>query len=99
MADVVIGDRSCGEWRHACGQALNFARLLRKKVPAINLSDVLAIFATRDDVMSVWERGGNSKDVGSCHHKALALEIDGAERRGQRIRAAPLPEWSHCATA
>lgn len=63
--DAIIGDRSFGEWKHACDQALgrvlahmNFARLLKKKNPSIDLSDVLTIFARKDDVRQVWEQAG-----------------------------------------
>lgn len=84
--DVVIGDRSFGEWKHACEQALgrvlahmNFARLLQKKIPAINLSDVLTIFATRDDVRSVWEEAGIPKTRVPATMRALTLEIDGLD--------------------
>ena len=84
--DVVIGGRSFGEWKHACEQALgrvlahmNFARLLRKKVPTINLSDVLTIFATRGDVRSVWEEAGIPWAHVAATMRALTLEIDGLD--------------------
>lgn len=78
--DAIIGDRSFGEWKHACDQALgrvlahmNFARLLKEKKPAIELSDVLTIFARKDDVRQVWEQAGVPTAQISATMKALTL--------------------------
>lgn len=82
--DVIIGDRSFGDWKHACEQALgrvlahmNFSRLLQKKSPTIRLSDVLTIFATRSDVSAVWEEAGVPRGQVPSTMKALTLDIDG----------------------
>jgi hypothetical protein len=84
--DVIIGNRSFGDWKLACEQALgrvlahmNFARLLQKKVPAINLSDVLTIFARKNDVEDVWEEAGIPKAHIPATMRALTLEIDGLD--------------------
>jgi hypothetical protein len=84
--DVIIGDRSFGEWKHACEQAMgrvlahmNFARLLQKKNPAINLSDVLTIFARKDDVRNVWEEAGIPAARIQATMTALTLGIDGLD--------------------
>lgn len=84
--DVIIGDRSFGEWKQACEQALgrvlahmNFARLLQKKNPAINLSDVLTIFARKDDVRNVWEEAGIPAARIPATMTALTLGIDGLD--------------------
>lgn len=84
--DVIIGDRSFGEWKQACEQALgrvmahmSFSRLLRKKNPAINLSDVLTIFARKDDVRNVWEEAGIPAARIPATMTALTLGIDGLD--------------------
>lgn len=84
--DVIIGDRSFGEWKQACEQALgrvlahmNFARLLQKRNPAINLSDVLTIFARKDDVRNVWEEAGIPAARIPATVTALTLGIDGLD--------------------
>ncbi|KGC07871.1 hypothetical protein [Burkholderia cepacia] len=84
--DVIIGDRSFGEWKHACEQALgrilahmNFARLLQKKIPTINLGDVLTIFARKDDLRDVWEEAGIPEALIPATMKALTLDVDGLD--------------------
>ena len=84
--DVIIGDRSFGEWKQACEQALgrvlahmNFARLLQKKNPAISLSDVLTIFARKHDVRNVWEAAGIPAARIPATMTALTLGIDGLD--------------------
>lgn len=84
--DVIIGDRSFGEWKRACEQALgrvlahmNFSRLLQKKNPAINLSDVLTIFARKDDVRTVWGEAGVPAACIPATMTALTLGIDGLD--------------------
>jgi hypothetical protein len=84
--DVVIGDRSFGEWKHACDQALgrvlahvDFAQLLLKKAKNISFSDVLTIFARRDDVRQVWEEAGIPSKQVSATMAALTLESEGLD--------------------
>ena len=84
--DAIIGDRTFGEWKQACEQALgrilahmNFSRLLQKKNPAINLSDVLTIFARKDDVRNVWEEAGIPAARIPATMTALTLGIDGLD--------------------
>ncbi|WP_412022658.1 hypothetical protein [Burkholderia cepacia] len=84
--DVIIGDRSFGEWKHTCEQALgrilahmNFARLLQKKVPEINLGNVLTIFARKDDLRDVWEEAGIPEAQIPATMKAFTLDVDGLD--------------------
>lgn len=63
--DVKIGDRTFGEWKHACDQALgrilchiDFVGLLQEKRPKVDASDVLTLFASRDDLAEVWQEAG-----------------------------------------
>lgn len=81
--DAIIGDRTFGEWKHACEQALgrvlahiNFARLLKRKNPSINLGDVLTIFARKEEVRQVWEQAGVPAAQVSATMRALMLGGD-----------------------
>ncbi|WP_157766676.1 hypothetical protein [Caballeronia sordidicola] len=83
--DAMIGDRTFGEWKHTCDQALgrvlahmNFARLLKKN-PTINLSDVLTIFARKNDIRQVWEQAGVPAAQVPATMKALTLGVDGLD--------------------
>jgi hypothetical protein len=84
--DVRIGDRSFGEWKDACEQALgrvlahmDFAAMLKEKRPSIALHDVLTNFARREDVEAVWEEAGLSRDRIPPAMRALTLAIDGLD--------------------
>lgn len=84
--DVRIGDRSFGEWKDACEQALgrvlahmDFAAMLKEKRPSIALHDVLTIFARREDVEAVWEEAGLSRDRIPPTMRALTLAIEGLD--------------------
>jgi len=55
--DIKIGDRTFGEWTHACDQALgrilchiDFVGLLQEKRPKVDASNVLTLFARRHDI-------------------------------------------------
>lgn len=63
--DVKLGDRTFGDWKHASDQALgrilchiDFVGLLQEKKPEVNASDVLTLFARRDDIDEVWQEAG-----------------------------------------
>ena len=80
--DAIIGDRTFGEWKHACDQALgrvlahmNFARLLKKN-PSIDLGDVLTIFARKEDVRQVWKEAGVPAAQIPATMRALMLGAD-----------------------
>jgi len=84
--DAILGDRSFGEWKHACDQALgrvlahmNFARLLKKKSPSVNLGDLLTIFARKSDVRHVWEQAGVSAAQIPATMKAFTLGFNGLD--------------------
>ncbi|MFC4299027.1 hypothetical protein ACFO0J_13345 [Castellaniella hirudinis] len=84
--DTRIGDRSFGDWKTACEQALgrvlahmDFAVLLKIKRPSIALHDVLTIFARREDVEAVWEEAGLAKGRILPTMQALTLAIDGLD--------------------
>lgn len=84
--DVRVGDRSFGEWKQACEQALgrilahiDFAALLKKKRPSTVLSETLTLFARRDDVVAIWEEAGLAKDRIDPTLHALTLESDGLD--------------------
>lgn len=89
--DVRIGDRTFGEWKTACSQALgrvlchiDFASLLQKKSSTtVALRDVLTIFARRDDVAAVWREAGLRHDHVEGTMAALTLNVDG------------LDDWEH----
>lgn len=79
--DVKIGDRSFGEWIHACDQALgrilchiDFVSVLQRKRPKVNPSDVLTIYSRRDDLFEVWQESGLPTDQISSTMRALTLE-------------------------
>lgn len=81
--DAIIGDRTFGEWKQACDQALgrvlahmDFARLLKRKNPSIDLGDVLTIFARKEDVRQVWEQAGVPAARVSATMRALMLGAD-----------------------
>lgn len=81
--DAVIGDRTFGEWRHACDQALgrvlahvNFARLLKRKNPSIDLGNVLTLFARKESVGQVWEEAGVPAARIPATMRALMLGAD-----------------------
>lgn len=79
--DVKIGDRSFGEWIHACDQALgrilchiDFVSLLQQKRPRVAASNVLTLFARRDDIDEVWREAGLPADRAPPTMQALTLE-------------------------
>lgn len=84
--NIIIFDRSFGEWKEACEQALgrilahmDFAALLKEKEPGIALANVLTIFARREDVEAVWKEAGLSRERVRPTMQALTLEIDGVD--------------------
>lgn len=84
--DIPIGDRTFGEWKDACDQAvgrilahMDFSALLCKKSPSISMENVLTIFARRDDIEAVWMEAGLPRCQVSPTMKALTLESDGLE--------------------
>jgi hypothetical protein len=84
--DVTIGDRTFGEWKEACDQAvgrilahMDFAALLHKKNPSIAMENILTIFARRDDVGSVWMEAGLPREQVSPTMQALTLGFDGLD--------------------
>lgn len=84
--DVVIGDRTFGEWKDACDQAvgrilahMDFAALLHSKNPSIAMENILTIFARRDDVAAVWIEAGLLREQVSPTMQALTLGLDGLD--------------------
>lgn len=81
---VQIADRTFGEWKLACDQALgrilchiDFARLLHvKRSNKVALRDVLTLFARREDVAAVWQEAGLKADLVESTMAALTLTID-----------------------
>ncbi len=81
--DIKIGDRTFGEWKHACDQALgrvlchiDFVGLLQKKWPKIAAPNVLTLYARRDDVDEVWREAGLAANRVSPTMQALTLESE-----------------------
>lgn len=88
--DIPIGDRTFGEWKDACDQAvgrilahMDFSALLCKKSPSISIENVLTIFARRDDIEAVWIEAGLPRCQVLPTMKALTLDSDG------------LDDWEH----
>jgi hypothetical protein len=81
--DVSIGDRTFGEWKDACNQAvgrilahMDFSALLCRKSPSTSMENVLTIFARRDDIEAVWMEAGLPRDQVLPTMKALTLDFD-----------------------
>jgi len=78
--DVMLGDRTFGQWRDACDQALgrvlchmDFSAALAKKRPNIELHNVLTIYARREDVAAVWQEAGMRPSMVEATMNALTL--------------------------
>lgn len=88
--ETPIGDRTFGDWKEACNQALgrvlahiDFATFLRNKKPSIALNNVLTIFIRREDAAAVWKEAGLTPSQISATMRALTLEhedLDGWEQ-------------------
>ena len=86
-SNVVLGDRTFGEWKNACDQALgrilthiDFAHLLtQKRSKKVALRDILTIPAKRDDAAAVWREAALSADLVDSTMVALTLTIDGLD--------------------
>ncbi|ROU01355.1 hypothetical protein EB809_04445 [Marinobacter sp. R17] len=88
--ETPIGDRTFGDWKEACNQALgrilthiDFAMFLHNKKPSIALDNVLTIFIRRDDAEAVWEEAGLPPSQIRATMRALTLEhedLDGWEQ-------------------
>lgn len=81
--DIKIGDRTFGEWTHACDQALgrilchiDFVGLLQEKRPKVDASNVLTLFARRHDIDEVWQEAGLSAARVSPTMQALTLDSE-----------------------
>lgn len=81
--DIKIGDRTFGEWTHACDQALgrilchiDFVGLLQEKRPKVDASNVLTLFARRHDIDEVWQEAGLSAAQVSPTMQALTLDSE-----------------------
>lgn len=87
---TLIGDRTFGDWKEACNQALgrilthiDFATFLHIKKPSIALDNVLTIFIRRDDAEEVWKEAGLPPSQIGATMRALTLEhedLDGWEQ-------------------
>lgn len=81
--EVIIGDRSFGEWKEVCNQAvgrimshMDFAAFLHKKRPSITLDNILTIFIRRDDAEEVLREAGLPTNQVKSTMRALTLEFD-----------------------
>lgn len=81
--EVIIGDRSFGEWKEACNQALgrilahlDFAAFLHRKRPSITLDNVLTLFVRREDAEAIWREAGLPSNQITSTMRALTLEYD-----------------------
>ncbi|MEN3067550.1 hypothetical protein [Uliginosibacterium sediminicola] len=81
--DVALGGRTFGEWKAACEQALgrvlchiDFALLLAKKNPIVDLRNVLTIFVRKDDVAEVWQEAGLQAQRIQPTLNALSLNME-----------------------
>ncbi len=80
---VTIGDRTFGEWKEACNQAvgrvmshMDFAVFLHRKKPSITLDSILTIFIRREDAEEVLREAGLPTDQVKSTMRALTLEFD-----------------------
>jgi len=98
LADhACIGDRTFGEWKSACDQALgrilchiDFATILHYKEPRIAIGNVGTIFARREDVAEVWVEAGLDPVRVRPTMDALTLSIDNLDE-WERSYDAPCP--------
>ncbi|UUQ65641.1 hypothetical protein NLK61_03035 [Pseudomonas fuscovaginae UPB0736] len=79
--EAKIGDRTFGEWKYACEQALgriffhiDFVRLLQEKRPSVSASDVLTLYSRRNDIDEVWRESGLLSGRVPPTMQALTLE-------------------------
>lgn len=93
--DVVLGDRSFGQWRDACDQAvgrilchMDFAAALVRKRPSIELHNILTIYARKEDVAAVWQEAGMPGSMVGATMRALTL---GSEQLKEWRRAYEIP--------
>lgn len=63
--EIVLGGRTFGDWKTACEHALgrvlchiDFALLLARKRPEVDLRNVLTIFVRKDDIAEIWKQAG-----------------------------------------
>lgn len=88
---TMLGGRSFVDWKTACEQALgrilchiDFALLLAKKYPAVDLRNVLTIFVRKDDVAEVWKEAGLRAEQVQPTLDALSLNMDNID------------DWENC---
>lgn len=84
--DVRIGDRTFGEWIHACNQALgrilchiDFVGLLQEKRPQVDASNLLTLFARKGDINKVWQEAGLTAARVPATMQALTLGSENLE--------------------
>ncbi|MDH4609718.1 hypothetical protein [Pseudomonas sp. BN102] len=84
--DVMLGDRTFGEWKQACDQELgrilchiDFVGLLQRKRPGINASNVLTRYGRRDSVENAWQEAGLPPSRLSSTMQALTLDSGNLE--------------------
>lgn len=89
-AETIIGDRRFDAWKDMCDQALgrvlthiDFATLLQKKAPEIEMENILTIWARQEDIAAVWMQAGMKADQVPATMRALTLSID------------TLDDWEH----
>jgi len=81
--DAIVGDRKFSEWKKACEYALgrilchiDFARILKKKNPKIELTNINTIYVRKEDIEAVWLESGLPRDRIKTTMDALTIKAN-----------------------